>query len=133
MSFGNPNGPIYPLGKFTVAVVGTVIPLNTNVAITDNSGTPSGGISPQSSKGSPAPLKANELKIMTPTSNTGNIFLVFKSGTAAGASGTAVILVVQPGQERSIQSQLANAPFVLDQMALDTDAAGSVAWVTAII
>lgn len=133
MSFGNSNGPIYPLGKLTVAVVGTVVPLNTNVAITDQSGTPSGGIPPQSSKGSPAPLKCNEIKVQTPVANTGNIFLVFKSGTAAGANGTAVVLLVQPGQERSIQSQLANAPYEVDQFALDTDVAGSIAYVTLII
>lgn len=134
---GNVNGPFYPLGKFTVAVVGTTIPLNTNVPITDQSGTPTGGIAPQSSKGTPSPLKVTEIKIMTPTTNAGNVFLIFKgpagADTAAGNSGAGVLLVIQPGQERTLQcSQTANG-FTLDQFVLDADAANQVCWITCVI
>lgn len=134
---GNVHGPIYPLGKFTVAVVGTTIPLNTNVPITDTSGTPATGVPGTSRVGSPAPLKVSEIKIMCPASNTGNIFLIFKGpgglDTAAGNSGAGVIQVIQPGQERSVVCPQTANGFVLDQMLLDADVAAQVCWITCTI
>ena len=134
---GNVNGPFYPLGKFTVTP-GAPQALSTNVPITDVSGTPSGGIQPQTVKGSPSPLKVGELKVMTPASNTGNIFIITKgpggADTAAGNSGVPVLLAVPPGHVESLQcSQTANG-FTLDQVAVDADtAAGQVCWINAII
>jgi hypothetical protein len=134
---GSVNGPFYPLGKFTIAAAGATQALNANVPITDATGTPTGGVPGTSIKGSPSPLKCSELKVMTPGSNTGNIFIITKgpggADTAAANSGVPVLLVVQPGQERSLNcSQTANG-FTLDQLLIDTDVAGSVCWIDAII
>ena len=133
---GNVNGGVYPLGKFSVTT-GTTQLLSANVPITDNSGIPAAGI-PGSNIGSgtPSPFKCNRVLVMTPTTNTGNIFLIMNvptTATAAGNSGANVILAVPPGTVREISSPNLNNMFTLKSFALDADAAAQVCWVTVVI
>jgi hypothetical protein len=121
-AFGSKTGPIYPLGLFTVAVIGTVIPLSTNVPLTDAAGTAA----------NPSPLKCASIKVMN-ASATGNIFLCFNGTTAAANNGTGVILHVPPLQERTIESNAGSNQFSVNNMSLDTDAGGTKAYVTLVV
>lgn len=131
--FGSTQGPIYPLGKFTIAAAGTTQQLNANVKVTDATGTLSTGVPGTSTQGSPTPMKCANLKINTPISNTGNIYLLFKSGVSAVASPNAIILIIPPGQERELPILPTANGYVLDQLILDTDVAAQVCYVTAFI
>jgi hypothetical protein len=122
MAFGNTSGPIYPLGKFTVATAGTPILLSANVPLTDSTGTAA----------NPAPIKCSQIKVNN-TSATGILFLIFKGGTAAGASGTAVIVPIPALQERTIESPNGGMAFTVTGMALDTDTNGTSGYVTLIM
>jgi len=122
MAFGNTSGPVYPLGLFTVATVGTVIPLDTNVPITDATGTAA----------NKAPIKATQIKVMN-ASATGNIFLVFKATTAAANNGTGVILHVPPLSERTLESTNGGMAFTVTSYGLDTDVNGTKAFVTLVM
>ena len=117
--FGNATGPVYPLGLFTVATAHTVIPLSTNVAITAGFGT----------AGSAAPAYFDSVKIMAPSANTGDVYLVFKTQAANGAGGTSVVLLCPKGQERELTATNTGQPFSLDQFGVDADNNGDKAYV----
>ena len=118
--FGNAMGPIYPLGLFTVVTAHTVIPLSTNVPITTGFGT----------SGSASPAAFDSIKVMAPSANTGDVYLVFKSQPSNGTGGTSVILSVPKGQEREITATNTGGPFTLDQLGIDADNNGDKAYVT---
>lgn len=122
MAFGNTSGPVYPLGLFTVAAIGTVIPLDTNVPITDATGTAA----------NKAPIKCSQIKVNN-ASATGNLYLVFKTSTAAANNGTAVILFIPPLQERTLESPNGGMAFTVTSYGLDTDANGTKGYVTLIM
>lgn len=121
-AFGSVTGPVYPLGLLTVAVIGTVIPLSTNVPVTDTAGTAA----------NKSPLKCTTVKVMN-ASSTGNIFLVYATTTAAANNGTGVLLHVPPLQERVLESNMGSNQFTVSSYALDTDAGGTKAYVTLVI
>ena len=130
--FGSVTGPVYCLGKLTVATVGTVVPLNTNVEIFTGFGTPTTGVPGLTTSGQRSTMCANRIKVAN-ASATGNLFLVFKGQAAAAGNGTSVVLVIPPNSERVLECPNLSNPFQLDQFALDTDANGTVGYVTAII
>jgi hypothetical protein len=81
--FGNPMGPIYPLGLISVATAGTPVGLDANVPITTALGTPTAGIPGYTTAGVPSQVQANQIKINAPSTNVGDVYLIFKSQAAA--------------------------------------------------
>lgn len=132
-NFGNPQGPLVPLGTFAV-VAGTVQPLSTNRSLDGGFGTPAGGLAPLTTVGHPAPITASRIVITTPGANTGLVFLVFKAQPAATAPGTSVILGVNPGQTVTLETRnQSGSPLPLDALGLDSSTATQNCWVTAVL
>jgi hypothetical protein len=131
--FGNPMGPIYPLGLISVATAGTPVALSANVAITTALGTPLTGVPGLTKVGVPSQVQANQIKINAPSTNTGDVFLVFKSQAASAGSGTSVIVVIPKGQERTVGAPAGSSPFQVDKFGLDAATNGDGAYVTLII
>jgi len=131
--FGNPSSGVYPLGLISVATAGTPVALNANVAITTAFGTPTTGVPGLTTKGVPSQVQANQIKINAPSTNAGDVYLVFKSQAAAAGSGTSVIVVIPKGQERTVGAPAGSSPFQVDQFALDAATNGDGAYVTLIV
>lgn len=133
-TFGNPQGPVYPLGLITVANAGTPVDLSQRVGTNSSFGTPSGGVSPLTAAGSPAPLVCNKL-IITPIGTAGKyIYLIYKGQAAGAGNGTSVICAVPVGQTFVLEMPPhAGNPLALDRLQLDTDTNGTAAFVTAIM
>lgn len=131
--FGNPMGPIYPLGLISVATAGTPVGLDANVPITTALGTPTAGIPGYTTAGVPSQVQANQIKINAPSTNVGDVYLIFKSQAAAAGSGTSVIVVIPKGQERTVGAPAGSSPFQVDKMGLDAATNGDGAYVTLLI
>jgi hypothetical protein len=131
--FGNPASGLYPLGKMIVAVPGTPIPLNTNVPITTSWGTPAAGIPGYTTKGVLSQLCCNGIIVSAPSTNTGDVFLVFKAQGYNGTGGSSVVICVAKGTTQQIVAPAGSNPFQLDQLGVDAVTANDVAFVTAVI
>lgn len=121
--FGSALGPIYPLGLISVTTAGTPVALTVNVVGTTAFGTPA----------SPAPLSANQIIVMAPSTNTGDVQLVFKSQAATAGSGASVILNVPKGAAMKLESPQLSNPFAIAQLGLDATSSGDKAYITLVI
>jgi len=134
--FGNPTGPLYPLGKIIVATPGTVVPLSQNVPITTGFGTPTAGLPLYTTQGAPAGMCANQLIIRSYPTNSGYTYLCMK-GTAAQPGSKAVpnsiLIPLAPGDFFNLASPQLSNPFVLTQLVVDADTASNALQITVVI
>lgn len=131
--WGSTSGPVYPLGLITVTTAGTVVALTVNVPLDTAWGTATGGIPGLTTSGKRSTLCANRIVCMAPSSNTGDVYLVFKGQAAGTAGGSSVILSIPKGQVRVLESPQLSNPFQLDQFGVDADTNGDKLYVTTII
>jgi hypothetical protein len=123
MASGSPTGPLYPLGKITVAAPGTPILLSQNVSISTAFGTAA----------SPTAVVATQLLLSTPATNTGFVYLIFKGNTAAANNGTGIIVAIPPGVLYTLASPQLSNIFYLGNYAVDADTAANSLIATAVI
>jgi hypothetical protein len=116
--FGSTTGPIYDLGLITVASSGTPVALNTNVAITTSFGSSTSATN-AGLPASPAPICANQVMVMAPSTNSGDIQLVWKTQGASSGNGVSVILNVPKGQMVKLESPQLSNPFQIDRFGID--------------
>jgi hypothetical protein len=113
-AFGNTAGPVYPLGKIVVATAHTTVPLSQNVGLTTGFG----------------PVTASTIKVMAPSGNTGDVYLIFTGQASNGTGGTSVVLSVPKGTERELKSYTQGGAFNVAAFSLDADNNGDSAYVT---
>lgn len=131
--FGNRASGPFPLGLISVGAPGTPVGLDANVAITTFWGTPTGGVPGLTTKGVPSQLQANQIKVSAPSTNVGDVFLVFKAAGFNAGAGESVILVIPKGQERTLGAPAGSNPFQLDKYGIDAVNGGDGAYVTAVV
>jgi hypothetical protein len=146
--FGNSAGPLYPLGKFTIAAPGTPIGLSTtpslgvqavaggNVPSTTGFGTPATGIPGETTAGLPAQLVCCGFFLWTPANNNGYAYLCF-AGTAAQPGNknvpNSIILGLPPGTFRPFVMPRVVNVLMPGMFVVDADNVNNSLFVTAII
>lgn len=118
---GSQTGPVYCLGLIAVTTAGTPVPLSTNVPTTGAFGTAS----------SPNPVMCNKIRVRTPSTNTGFIYLVINGGSKSVS--TSVVLAVPPGTVDELALTPLNNGLSLEAFSLDADTSGNSAYVTAVM
>ncbi|HKM80827.1 MAG TPA: hypothetical protein VJY15_07685 [Candidatus Acidoferrum sp.] len=119
-TFANPSGGPFPLGKITVTTDGTP------VALTVNTGSMKEG-----------PLKMarrfQQVTVYAAKVNTGNLYIMF-GNVSASANPNAILAQIPPGGSCSLPQGglLINSKINLDQLFLDADVNGSIAYANAI-
>jgi hypothetical protein len=121
-AFSGPTTGLWPLGRFTIAAVGTVINLNSIVgAQTEHDSTPSHNV--------------RGLLIDVPSGSAGNVVLMRRvQGQVVSAAGTPnfIIGTAYPGTITPLLIHGVGALINIDDYCLDADAAGAICNVTAI-
>jgi len=134
--FGNPSGPLYPLGKIIVAAAGTPVLLSQNVPITTGFGTPTTGIPGLTTSGSKMAICANQLICRSYPTNAGFTYLVMLGSAAQPGSKAvpnSIILPFAPGDFFNLSVPNLSNPFVLTQFAIDADTNNNAIQITAVI
>jgi len=109
-------GCIVPLGKMAITAAGTVTPLSVNCGPLE--GSTGGGLY---SYAAGRPLR--QITVEASSSNTGNLYLLPRSNTAAGNPGN-IIGVLAAGASVTIPSSLLDGNGITPEtLVLDTDAA----------
>lgn len=122
-AFGNPLGPIYPLGLITVAAAGTPVLLTTNVVGTTAFGTVA----------SPSLICANQIIICNPSGSLSDVQLCYVGQAAASGSGTSVILNIPMGTTLKLEAPNLSNPFQINRLRLDATTSGAAAYITLVI
>jgi hypothetical protein len=145
--FGNPTGPIYPMGKITVVTPGTAVQLSTtpslganvtsggNVKSTTGFGTPTTGIPSLTNAGLPAQAVFNGFLLTTSAANNGLTYLVFLgSASQPGGIGApnSVILALPPNTFFSFFLPNLVSVLMPGQFGIDGDTPGNSIWVTGV-
>lgn len=119
LQWKNPSGGISPLGKITVAVPGTPIPLNTNVGA-------------QGQANNKFASRFRQLTIAANPNNTKPVYLCWNGTDRTSSVGC--FEAIPPGERRAFPdgSLLITSAINIDNLVLDADVGGesAFAWVT---
>lgn len=114
-------GPFQPLGLITVATAGTTVALTVNI-----------GLAFTGAGSSEYGMSFHALYFTTPSTNTGNIYLVLPGQTAANTD--AIILAIPPSTTFTMTAAAQVRNFLsLECMVIDTDTGGNKVQVTGMI